>query len=414
MPRNTPDTPQDTQAPRPAFADWLSRTNDVTSFFLAARQNPDLINLAGGLPEPGTWPVADLAELAAAAIREHPEETLGYGPIPGLPALRDLIAARYSTGALQLTRDNVLITTGGMQALELVGKVLLEPGGIIATQSPAYLGALDAWLPHGPVYRPMRPGANDYDPRRALEGAQFAYMVPNFSNPSGRLVTLAERHELVEAAHATGTWMIEDDPYGVLYYDDAPLPRMLEISAAARPGPYDGPVIYMGSLSKELTPGLRIGWIIAAPAMIRALATAKQGSDMCTSGLTQMLALGAFRQQLTERIRPLVLDTYRARRDALCRAMEQHLADVLDWQVPSGGMFVWATAREARLDTDLLLHRGLAHGVCISPSSVFDPERKDRRSIRLNFTLNPPGRLEEGVRRLSAAIRAMLAEMDAP
>lgn len=401
---------QEAATSRPALAGWLARTNDVTSVFLAAGQNPDLINLGGGLPEPTLWPVDELAELAAQAIREHPAETLAYGPIPGLPALRDLIAARFSHGALQLTRENVLVTTAGMQALDLIGKVLLEPGGLIAAQSPAYLGALDAWMPRAPHYRPMRIGRNSFDAHAALAGAQFAYTVPNFSNPSGRLVTLAERQALVEAAHATGTWLIEDDPYGVLYYDGTPLPRMLDLSAARGGGPYDGPVIYMGSLSKELTPGLRLGWVIAAPDMIAALATAKQGSDMCTSGLSQMLALGAFQRGIPERILPQMLTTYRERRDALCAALETHLAEYLDWQRPTGGMFVWASARDSRLDTDRLLPKALAHGVCISPSSVFDPEGLDRRAMRLNFTLNPPDRLEEGARRLAAAIRATLEE----
>src|SRR5690606_37595914 len=296
--------------------------------------------------EPSVWPVDELADLAAQAIRSHPDETLGYGPIPGLPALRDLIAARFSTDTLRLSRENVLITTGGMQALELTGKVLLQPGGLVAAQSPAYLGALDAWMPHAPRYRAMRIESNGFDPHAALAGAQFAYMVPNFSNPSGRLVALPGRQALVAAAHATGTWLIEDDPYGALYYEGEPLPRLLDLSGAERPGPYDGPVVYMGSLSKELAPGLRIGWVIAAPDMIAALATAKQGSDMCSSGLSQMLALRALEAGMIDRIRPEVLSIYRARRDALCAAMQAHLAEDLDWQVPVGGMFVWATARD--------------------------------------------------------------------
>lgn len=397
-------------APRPAFAGWLSQTNDVTSVFLAAGQNPRLINLAGGLPEPALWPHDELAEIAAEAVRNHPVETLAYGPIPGMPALRDLIAARFSHDGLRLTRENVLITTSGMQALELVGKVLLEPGALVAAQSPAYLGALDAWRPRAPRFRPMRLEEPALDPVAALAGAQFAYAVPNFSNPSGRLVPLAQRQALVDAAHRTGTWLIEDDPYGVLYYDGQPLPRLLDLSGARGSGTYDGPVVYMGTLSKELTPGLRVGWVIAAPEMIAALAAAKQGSDMCTSGLSQMVALRALQRDIPGRILPQILATYRARRDALCAAMDAHLREWLDWQVPAGGMFVWARARDPRLDTDRLLHQALAHDVCISPSSVFDPEGLDRGAMRINFTLNAPERLAEGVRRLADAIRATLAE----
>jgi 2-aminoadipate transaminase len=394
---------------RPAFASWLDDTNDVTQIFLSAGQVPGLINMAGGLPEPSTWPVEDLARLAADVVRSHPTEALAYSPIEGLPALRDAIARRFSTAGLALTRDNVLVTTGGMQALDLIGKALLEQGGLIAAQSPAYLGALDAWRPRRPAYRPVRLERAGVNLEQAFAGAAFAYTVPNFSNPTGRLVGLEERRALVDAAEAAGTWLVEDDPYGTLYFDGAPLPRMLELAAAGRPGPYDGPVIYLGTLSKELAPGLRLGWVIAAPSVVRALTTAKQGSDMCTSGLCQMILVRAFEEGLADRVLPRILSVYRDRRDTLARAMEDNLSDLLTWEVPSGGMFIWATARDARLDTDRLLRQALAHGVCITPSSVFDPEGRDRSAIRINFTLNPSDRLQEGTRRLAAAIRSTLA-----
>jgi 2-aminoadipate transaminase len=259
-----------------------------------------------------------------------------------------------------------------------------------------------------PAYRPLRLEADDFDPVFSLKGAQFAYTVPNFSNPSGRLVSLAGRRALVAAADQTGTWLIEDDPYGTLQYDGVPLPRMLTLSARERRVPYDGPVIYLGTLSKELAPSLRIGWVIAAPEMIAALVTAKQGSDMCTSGLCQRIAHDALVTGLTERILPGMLSLYRSRRDALCAAMTTHLSDLFDWEIPSGGMFVWATARDPRMNTDKLLHTAMEHGVYVSPSSVFDPEGQNRRAIRVNFTLNDPGKLAEGTRRLAAASRTVL------
>ncbi|GGF20549.1 2-aminoadipate aminotransferase [Aliidongia dinghuensis] len=397
---------------RPAFARWLAQTNDVTQIFLSAGQRPDLINMAGGLPDPAVWPVAELSAFAASAVSDHPTETLGYGPIEGLPALRDALAARFSTPELTLTRANILITTGGMQALDLIGKVLLEEGSLIAAQTPAYLGALDAWRPHAPRYRTMRLEDPDFAPATAFAGAQFAYTVPNFSNPTGRLVGLDSRRAMVAAAETTGTWLVEDDPYGALYYDGAPLPRMLTLSGVGQTGTYAGPVVYLGTLSKELAPGFRIGWIIAAPEMIAALTAAKQGADMCTSGLCQQIALKAFESGLTDRILPDILSLYRSRRDALGDAMASHLAAHLDWQVPVGGMFFWATAKDPALDTDRLLRQALKHGVCITPSSVFDPHGEDRRSIRINFTLNAPERLAEGIRRLANAIEATLAQTD--
>jgi 2-aminoadipate transaminase len=397
-------------ARRPAFARWLGTTNDITRTFLAAGRIPGLINMAGGLPAPETFPVAALAGIAGEVIAAHPQEVLGYGPIEGLPDLRDALAARFSSAALPLTRANVLVTSGGMQGLDLIGKVLLEDGGLIAGQFPTYLGALDAWRPRSPTFRNMLIEEEGFDPVAAFEGAQFAYTVPNFSNPTGKLVGTGMRQALVAAAHRTGTWLVEDDPYGTLHYDGAPLPRMIELSARARPGqPYDGPVVYMGTLSKEIAPGLRIGWVIAAPAMIEALTMAKQGSDMCTSGVTQRIALAALEAGLIEQIQPAILDLYHRRRDALCAAMAEHLGGWFDWEVPVGGMFVWAVARDPQLNTDLLLPHAMAAGVCVAPSSVFDAAGENRRALRINFTLNDAATLAEGVRRLAAALMTMQA-----
>lgn len=397
-----------TIAPRAPFARWLEETNDVTSIFLAASGREGLINLAGGLPDPSTYPVAEISAISARVVAEHGPEVLGYGPVPGLPDLRDRIAARLGGARLGLSRENILITSGGMQALELVGKALLDEGAVIATQSPAYLGALDAWRPRGPAYRPVFPDRNGFHAGAALAGARFCYMVPNFSNPTGKLVGEARRRELVAAAQATGAWLVEDDPYGALYYDGPRQPTMLEIAAEGHGGRYEGPVVYLGTFSKEIAPGLRIGWVAAAPEMIAALTLAKQGSDMCTSGLTQRVAIAALDEKLPERMLPGILDLYRARRDALAAAMATHLSGLFDWEVPVGGMFFWAVAKNPDFDSDALMKAALEAGVCVSPSRVFDPEGTCRRAIRLNFTLNPPALLEEGVKRLAKAARGMV------
>ena len=401
-PRTIVDPPERT------FAAWLGQTNDVTRTFLAAGGIDGMINLGGGLPEPATYPAAELAELARRAIADHPRDSLNYAPIEGLPALRDAIARRLSRDGLMLRRENVLITSGGMQALDLVGKIFLDVGTTIAAQAPTYLGALDAWRPRYPIYRPFRLEGGAFDAAAALGGAGFAYTVPNFSNPTGHLVGTAARGALVAAARATGTPLVEDDPYGALYYDDAPLPTMLHLSAPGTAAPYDGDVIYLGTLSKEIAPGLRVGWVVAAPEVIAALVLAKQGSDLATSGLSQRIALDALECGLLERTLPTILSVYRERRDALCAAMEQHLGDWFVWTRPVGGMFVWATATHPGLDTDALLKAGLAAGVCISPGSAFDPAGSDRRSVRLNFTANPPANLEAGVARLATAVRSLL------
>jgi 2-aminoadipate transaminase len=261
-----PTVPSSLNARRPPFAKWMAMTNDMTRVFLSAGHIPGLINLAGGLPEPACFPVSEISTIARDAIAAYPEEALGYGPVEGLPELRDRLAARFSSEALTLTRANVLVTSGGIQGLDLIGKVLLEEGGLIAGQFPTYLGALDAWRPRSPTFRKMIMEDPDFEPLPALDGAQFAYAVPNFSNPTGRLVGVKTRQALVDAAHRSGTWLIEDDPYGTLHYDGAPPPRMIELCARSRPGaPYQGPVVYMGTLSKEIAPGLDVATLASWP-----------------------------------------------------------------------------------------------------------------------------------------------------
>ena len=395
---------------RPAFARWLGTTNTVTQTFLSAGRIPGLISIAGGLPEPTTYPAAELAEIARKVTLEHPAEVLGYGPVDGLPELRDALAARFSSPDLTLARENVLVTTSGMQGLDLIGKALIDEGGLIAGQFPTYLGALDAWRPRNPRYRNLVLEDPGFNPLAALSGAQFSYTVPNFSNPTGRLVPLAQREALIEAAHRAGTWLVEDDPYGGLHYDAPALPRMIELSGRKAPGRrYDGPLAYMGTLSKEIAPGLRIGWVVAAPALIEALTMAKQGSDMCTSGLTQRVALAAIEAGLIERLQRTIVALYRERRDALCSALTEHLAEWFDFEKPVGGMFVWAVARDPAIDTDRLLELALERKVCIAPSSVFDAYGRNRRALRLNFTLNPPELLDEAVRRLKGAVEELVA-----
>lgn len=395
---------------RPAFARWLGTTNDVTRTFLAAGRIPGLVNLAGGLPAPEALPGVEVAEIARKVIAAHPAETLGYGPLDGLPDLRDALAARFSRPGLRLGRENILITTSGMQGLDLIGKVLIEPGGLIAGQFPTYLGAIDAWRPRSPTYRDLLLESPGFDAMAGLAGAQFAYTVPNFSNPSGRLVAEPVRRALAEAAHATGTWLVEDDPYGGLFYDGDPLPRILDLSGPmSGSGLYDGPVVYMGTVSKELAPGLRIGWMVGAPEIIEALVMAKQGSDMCTSGVTQRIVLEAIESGLVDRVQPQIVALYRERRNALCAALAEHLSEWFTWEVPVGGMFVWAVARDPAFDTDRLLAAGLDAGVCIAPSSAFDAHGRNRRAIRINFTFNPPDRIAEGVRRLAVAVRKLTA-----
>lgn len=393
------------------FAHWLSETNDITRVFLSAGSIPGLINIAGGLPEPSLFPAEEIAAISERVVRERPVQTVGYGPIEGVPELREQIARRFSNDTLRLSTENVLITTSGMQGLDLLGKVLIDQGDIIAGQFPTYLGALDAWRPRQPQYRRMDLKTEGFDAAGAMTGAKFAYVVPNFSNPTGRLVTGRLRRELFDGALQTGAWLVEDDPYGALNYGDKLPSSILEISVLECPGSeYSGPVVYLGTMSKQISPGLRIGWVIASKEMIAALTLAKQGSDMCTSGITQHIALEILKSGLIEALNPKMVELYRTRRNALCAAMKESLSEWYEWEVPDGGMFVWAKTRDPRLNTDRLLSYAMEEKVCISPSSVFDSHEEYRGAIRMNFTLNHEDNLREAVRRLAQATKRMLKE----
>lgn len=396
-------------ASAPQYAQWLGNTNDVMGAFLAASATPGLINLGGGLPDPALFPAQDIAELAARIVRDYPNEAIGYGPIHGLPMLRALIAEQMSTNGLHIAPENVLITTGGTQALDLIGKAFIDPGDLVVVQHPTYLGALDAFRPRMPLLRTMDL-KSDVDLNGVLKGAKFVYTVPNFSNPTGALVGKAQRLALLECAEQNGTYLVEDDPYGTLHYDSAPVPSALKLSATRDDQPYSGRCIYLGSLSKKISPGLRIGWVIAAPQVVASLGLAKQGGDMCTSGLTQMIAYEAMRTGLVEHILPAALSSYRARRDALCSALKDQASDLFDWEHPSGGMFVWARGKSTAFNADLVVQYGLEHGVLVSPSSVFDCTGKDTTALRLNFTLNNEADLRTAVKRLAAATRKQLSQ----
>lgn len=406
----TAERPPDADG-RPKAARWLSSGNSITQQFLSLGGRPDIVSLAGGLPAAELYPVAAIADASARALARWGSTALEYGPVEGLSALRAAIAARISAQAgRRFGPENVLLTTGAMQGLDLLGKALIDPGDLIVAQFPTYLGALDAWRPRQPRYQRLdwtlqAPGFD-----AALRQAKFAYAVPNYSNPTGVLVPQVQREALLDRVLAAGTWLVEDDPYLPLALDGAAPSSMLASHAARHPdGHYDGPVIYLGTLSKSLAPGLRVGWVVAEAGMIATLALAKQSTDLSSSMLTQVVALELIESGFEARHVPAMVDVYRQRRDALCAALASHLSPWFTWETPPGGMFVWLSAREPGFDTDALYAHALAEKVAFVPSSVFDPDGGLSNAMRLNFTRSTPELLAEGVQRLERAVRRYLA-----
>lgn len=390
---------------RPRFARWLGSTNQITQHMVGGR-DPSVINLSGGLPAPEVYPLAAIGEATQRALARFKAQAVAYGPVEGMPALRAAIAARLSSPRQRFSAANVLITTGSLQGVELLGKVLLNPGELILAQHPTYLGAIDAWRPREPRYRALDWNAADAALAADLHEAKFAYVVPNFSNPTGALVPTAARERLLHAGRRPGTVIVEDDPYGALFYDGAAPPSLLELSGdGGRGDTYRGPIVYLGTLSKTVAPGLRIGWAVADPDLIAALSLAKQGADLCTSTFNQAVALELLDSGVEAATLPAMIARYRARRDAIVAATRQYLHNSFEFTPPSGGMFLWLTARDPSVDTDVLWQKARDEGVMYCPSSVFDPEGRDKSAIRLNFTLNDEDRLVEGIRRLATALQ---------
>jgi 2-aminoadipate transaminase len=397
---------------RPALASWLSTGNSITQQFMAIGGRPEVVSLAGGLPASELYPVEAIAAAQERALTRWGTQILEYGAIEGLPALRAAIAERFSaTTGRRFGPENVLLTTGAMQGLDLVGKALVDPGELILSQFPTYLGALDAWRPRMPRYERLDWSLQAQGHDAALRQAKFVYAVPNYSNPTGVLVPQDQRAALLDKVEAAGTWLLEDDPYLPLQFDGPAGPSLLAHHAQRHPnGAYAGPVIYLGTLSKSLAPGLRVGWVVAEAALISTLALVKQSTDIASSLLTQAIALEMIESDFEAQHIPKIVATYRERRDTLCAAAATHLSDWFEWEVPPGGMFVWMRAKDDAIDTDALYTQALAENVAFVPSSVFDPSGALKSAMRVNFTRSPPEVLVEGVRRLERAVRRLLAE----
>lgn len=399
---------------RPAWARWTTSSNDVTGQFLAAAGRPDFISLAGGLPAADLYPVDEVRVAADRALTRWGSAALEYGPVEGFPALRTAIAERMtaSTGGM-FRPEHVLLTTGAMQALELLGTVLVDPGDLIVAQFPTYMGALDAWRPRAPRYQPLHWDPAEPEPDDVLQSAKLIYAVPNYSNPTGVLVPRTHREALLERVLRAGSWLVEDDPYHVLQLDGPAGPGLLDLDVAHRPAvPYDGPVVYLGTLSKSLAPGFRVGWAVAEPEMIRMLALTKQGSDLSSSMFAQAVALELLDERLDDRQAPRIVELYRQRRDAMHETVTRQLGEWFRCDRPAGGMFLWAEARDAAFSTDALYRYALEERVAFVPSSIYDPSGALTTAMRLNFTRNAGDVMTEGVERLARAIRRYLADRE--
>jgi len=366
---------------------------------LKITERPGIISLAGGLPSADTFPVQAMRDASAAVLRDSPREALQYAASEGFGPLREWVAQELATHGLKAGADQVLITTGSQQGLDLVGKVLIDPGSTVAVESPTYLGALQAFAPYEPEFVAVE-GDDDGPLPQALEaarGARFLYLLPNYQNPTGRCLPAERRLALVQRAAEIGLPIVEDNPYGDLWFDEPPPPP---VCAAAGDG-----AVYLGSFSKVLAPGLRLGYVVAPRAMFPKLLQAKQASDLHSPSFNQRVVYEVIKNGFLNEHVPTIRARYKAQRDAMATALQAHLPPGCRWQKPVGGMFFWVTL-PAHLDATALLPRAVEAGMAYVPGSPFYPQGGHANTLRLSFVTVPPELIAQGVAALGQVLRA--------
>ena len=384
---------------------------------LKVTSQPEMISFAGGLPAAELFPMDRVAQAVSGVLGRLGGKTLQYAETEGIPQLRDWIADRFSRGALRVRRDNVLITSGAQQALDLIGRVLLNPGDRVVVENPTYLALLSAWRPYGAKFLPVPSDAlglqvAELPAMLSQQSPKLIYLAPNFQNPQGTTLAADRRHKLITLLREHPVAVVEDNPYGDLRYDGEPVPDLLELEAgqlattthAAATSPNDSRILYCGTFSKTLMPGLRVGWIIAPEPVIERMVQAKQAIDLHSSTLSQYTVLELVQSGFLTDFLPVLRGTYAQRRDLMLEALAEHFPDGASWTRPAGGMFLMATL-PSNLDTTALLPASIRQKVVYVPGEEFHLNGMGRNTMRLNFSNAKPAQIEEGIRRLGKLVR---------
>lgn len=368
---------------------------------------PEVISLAGGLPATDCFPVELFEQISSRIARSRCALSLQYGPTEGFADLKEDIAQVMAEEWTQVDPERIIVTTGGQQAIDLVSKAFLDPGDVVLAEGPAYAGALTTFVSYqaNVVHVPMDNEGLDIEALEELlsrletrgQRPKFFYIVPNFSNPSGVTLSLERRRRLVDLAAERELLLVEDNPYGLLRYDGAIPPTMFSLDRSEN-------VIYLGSFSKIISPGIRTGWVVSPTAVYQKLVLGKQAADLCSSPLNQLfvhefVAGGMWREYLEQLKR-----IYLARRNALLQALATEFPEGAVWTRPEGGFFVWATL-PGDIDTGDLLVKAIEENVAFVRGDAFFADGQGTHSMRLNFSYTTEDLIAEGVRRLGRVIR---------
>lgn len=381
------------------------RASDIREI-LKVTQKPEVISFAGGLPASELLPARQMAELARNLLLDDGVRALQYAPTEGLEVLREIIARRLGERlGLQRQPDEVLIVTGSQQALDLTGKVFVDERDAVLCESPTYLGAINALRAYQPRFVEVPTDDDGMVPEeleRRLESVdrvKLIYVVPDFQNPSGRRWSVERRRRLAEMAARFGVPVIEDSPYGELYFEGEPLPPVASFDDA-------DVVVYLGTLSKILSPGMRLGWVTAERSLLRRYVLAKQGVDLHTPSLTQLLAARFMLEHDLDAHIAGIRDVYRRRRDAMVAALETLVPLGVRFTRPAGGLFLWVELPEG-INARELLERCLELDVAFVPGGAFFANGGHENTLRLNFSAMPEERITEGIRRLGTVLSSV-------
>jgi DNA-binding transcriptional MocR family regulator len=380
---------------------------------LKLTRKPSVISFAGGLPAPETFPVAEMQAVAGTMLASRGCEVMQYSTTEGEADLREWIAGRMN-GRLgtSVEASEILVTSGSQQGLDLTGKVLLDEGDEVLCESPTYLGAIQAFTAYRPRFVEVPTDDDGMLPEelaKRLAGCRrpkIIYVVPDFQNPSGRSWSLERRRQVRDVASRFPVVIVEDNPYGELRFEGVARPPLKAMDR-------HGQVVMLGTFSKILCPGLRLGWIAAPVELLEKYVLVKQGADLHTSTLCQRLAADYVRGYDLDAAIGRIRELYRRRRDVMVAALERELPAGIRFTRPSGGLFLWVELPQHLSGRDLLV-RCLEHDVAFVPGGSFFPNGGHENTLRLNFSAMPEPRIEEGVRRLARAIREMLADTTVP
>jgi len=390
--------------------------SSVIRELLKLTEQPDVISFAGGLPAPEVFPLKEFREACNYVLDHFGPQALQYSTSEGYIPLREMIARHNARYSVEITAENILITSGSQQALDFIGRLFINRGDYIVVESPTYLGALQAWNSYGAQYIPVRADEDGMivdELEAALRiGPKFIYILPNFQNPSGSTLSLERRQKLIEIADKYGVPIIEDDPYGQLRYEGEHIPSVVALDSEFR-GPngchYSGNVIYLSTFSKLLAPGLRLAWVIAPPEVIRKLVMIKQAADLHTASFNQYVAYevgkGGFLNEHVKVIRAI----YKERRDVMLEMMAEMFPREVTWLKPKGGMFLWSIL-PAGMDAAQVLKRAVERKVAFVPGGGFHPRGGSDNTMRINFSYSSPDTIREGVTRLGITLKELIKE----